>query len=447
MIKLIDSIEIIYFIMKPSILKALLMLNLGLLPSLSWSETDANLAPQRGQGITDLSRDLYQPLGILFHGFKINPRIESENQWKDNIYSTQNNSRSDFVFHLKPNLEIKSQWNRHRLNLSISTDAMFYSTYHREDKQNTFLDLFGKYDILKRSFLFGRFYYKDIREDRGTPDSQTRFLAAHPLENETIGGIIGYNHFWNRFELTATYEGQHIDYIDGLDGVGLPLVNPNHERSRLVHAADLRLAYQLFSNYQAYLKGGYNRVDYDNIFVSQNNLDRSSDGYTLFSGIKIDLGSKLTADGYVGYLSQNYYSTRLKDIQGITGGLLFQWMPSSLTTVKLGVNRLVNETTQDRLSGFFSTAVTTNIDHELKRNILLNFHAGYTDNDYRGLLAINRQEDNYNVGFNVKYLFNRNLYLKASYDYDGRAVNRYSDFGAGSDYDINNFLLTIGGQL
>jgi hypothetical protein len=324
---------------------------------------------------------------------------------------------------------------------------MFYTTHTHEDKQNTFLNVDSQFDVLKDSFLIAKFYYKDMREDRGTPDSQSRFLAANPLENETAGGIIGYEHKLNRFQLNVSHDVQHVNYIDGLDGVGLPLVNPNHERSRFVNVTEVRLGYDLSSGYQAYLKGGYDQIDYDNVFASQDNLDRSSNGYTLLGGLKLDLGRKLTADAYMGYRLQDYQSVKLKTIQGLTGGLLFQWMPNGLTTIKLGLDRQINETSQVQLSGFFATAVTASIDHELRRNIILNIHSGYSNNDYVGTLAVNRQEDNYNIGFNMKYFLNRYVYCKASYDYDGRSVNSYTDSGAGSDYDINSVFLTLGGQL
>jgi hypothetical protein len=411
---------------------SLLGIGLGILPTLIIAEEGGNP---------------YLPLGMRVGSVKISPSIENENDWSDNIYSNQTDAKSDFIFHFKPTVKANTEWRRHALNFAVGTDAMFYTTYDKEDKQNTFLNFDGRLDVMKDSFATAKFYYKDMREDRGSPDSQSRFLAASPLENETIGGTLGYEHKINRVKVNVSHDIQQLNYIDGVDGTGQPLSNPNHERSRMVNTSEIRLGYELFSGYEAYIKGSYNITDYDGVFVSQGGLDRSSTGYNIASGVKVDLTHKLTGDAHIGYRVQDYKSTQLPDISGVGGGLNLQWMPTKLTTINAGVDRQINETTQVGLSGFFSTAFTASINHELLRNLQLNLHTGYTDNDYQGSLAINRQEDSYSAGFYIKYLLNRNFNLKAGYDYKGRAVNNYTGAGAGSDYDINNVYFTLTGQI
>ena len=68
--------------------------------------------------------------------------------------------------------------------------------------------------------------------------------------------------------------------------------------------------------------------------------------------------------------------------------------------------------------------------------------ARYTNNDYSGTNTVNRQDDIFNIGLNMKYLVNRYLYVKTGYDYHSRSSNI-----ANSNYDINNLYLSIGTQL
>ncbi len=86
-----------------------------------------------------------------------------------------------------------------------------------------------------------------------------------------------------------------------------------------------------------------------------------------------------------------------------------------------------------------------NIDHELKRNIILSVGGGYTLYEYQGAASIGlpaRVDDAYNFGFSAKYLINRYVYLKGAYSYNTRSSNI-----ANSNYDLNAVYFTIGTQL
>lgn len=384
-------------------------------------------------------RESYSALGLRVGGFMLYPTLESENEWTDNVYSRQTDTKSDFIFHIKPQLNIRSNWNRHALNLMAGSDVMFYKDYSTEDKQNYWAGIDGRFDVLKDSFATAKLYYNNVKENRGSPEPVAS-LAVNPLENETFGAKAGYEHKINRTRINVAHDIKHIDFKDGRDAFGAAVLNS--QRTRTVNTSEIRLGYELFSGYEAYLKGGYNFVDYKKLFTNQNNLDRSSQGYSVVTGVSADIGHTLVGDAYIGYQHQNYKDSRLKSIGGMTGGLTLTWLPTRLTTVKTGVDRSIQETTQTNLSGFFSTSLTASIDHELLRNVLLNAHAGYTNNDYHGTNVVNRQEDLYSAGFNIKYLLNRYLYMKTGYDYKTRSVNLN-----GNDYDINSAYFTIGTQM
>jgi len=385
------------------------------------------------------SNESYAALGVRVGAFMIYPTLESANDWNDNIYSSQNNERSDFIFHVKPGLKIKSNWSRHSLNLSAGSDDMFYKNHSKEDKNNYFADINGRFDVLKDSFATAKLYYQHNAEDRGSPNPIAS-VSVKPLENDTLGGKVGYEHKINRIRANVSNDIQYKKYIDGVDAFNKPVLNS--QRTRMVNTSEARLGYELFSGYEAYVKGSYNFVDYKKRFISQGNLDRSSKGYIAATGLAFDISHTMVGDAYVGYANQNYKDPRLKSVKGITGGLTLTWLPTQLTTVKAGVDRSIQETTQVGLSGFFSTVVTASVDHELMRNLLLNAHASYTNNDYIGTNPLNRKEDLYSAGFKVKYLLSRYLYLQSGYDYKTRAVNI-----DGSDYNINNAYFNIGTQM
>jgi hypothetical protein len=382
------------------------------------------------------------PLGIRVGSFTVLPSFQSENKWNDNIYSRQTDTRSDFIFHLKPQVDIKSNWNRHSVGLSVGTDAMFYQNYSKEDRQNTFVTVDGKLDVLKDSFATAKLYYKNMKEDRASADVSIQGVGnpVTPLENQTFGATLGYEHKMNRVHMNLSHDINHMDFTDGVDGSGAPILNS--QRTRTTNTSEVKLGYELFSGYEAYVKGVYNFVDYQHLFTKQGNLDRSSQGFNIATGVKFDLSHTVVGDAHIGYRRQDYDSPVLKTISGVSGGLGLTWKPTRLTTVTGGVDRSIQETSLQGQSGIFNTTVSSSITHELMRNILLNAHASYTNNDYHGSNPINRQEDLYNLGFNVKYLVNRHLSLNAGYDHKARSVNLN-----GNDYDTNIIYFTLGAHL
>jgi len=100
----------------------------------------------------------------------------------------------------------------------------------------------------------------------------------------------------------------------------------------------------------------------------------------------------------------------------------------------------VSESTTAGASGFVSTGLSAEIDHELMRNVLVGANLGYTENDYKG---IDRTEQYWDAGANVDYLLNRNFRVGLGYKYRSRDV----DTAATEDYSRNIVTLSLKGSL
>jgi hypothetical protein len=390
---------------------------------------------ERGVGVNERTIRDYSPAGIRAGSFMIHPFFESQNEYKDNIYSQQNNTQDDFIFHLQPGVNARSNWNRHALEANASTDMQLYTSHSSEDKENYAFDLNGRLDVLKENFATAKFYYAHQYEDRGSPDSP--FNASKPVQYDTTGGLVGYEHKINRIRFNVLNDAQHLDYENSISSSDT-FIN-NDDRDRQKNTSTGRIGYEIMPGYEAFVRGSYNFIEYDQKF-DDFGLQRSSDGYEVVTGIALDFTGILVGDAYIGYARQKYDDARLETISDITGGFGLKWMPTGLTTVSARVDRAINETTQGFSSGYFSTASTVSIDHELLRNVLLNASAGYIFNDYRG--GAGRQEDTYYAGVSAKYLLNRNFFLKSGYNFRTRSTNMNN-----ADYDINSVYFSLGAQL
>lgn len=404
----------------------------------------------RGDGVLERSRGDYLPKGIKLGGFTVKPALESENVYNSNIYLIQNNSKDDFIFHVKPSVNVLSNWSKHSLAFTGSADTLSYATHSKEDQQNYIFNLDGRFDIMKNSFAHANATYSHLTESRGSPDSNANgliingvtvqnsaFSALKPVQYQTVGGTFGIEHKINRVKLNVDHAIHHLDFANGQTGNGTQI--NNKDRNRLINESTLRVGYEITPGYEAFLKGGYNFINYGQTF-DDFGYQRSSDGYKVVTGLALDLTGKLTGDAYVGYQSQNFDDYRLATISGVTGGLGLKWNPTGLTTVKARVDRTINQTTQNASSGYFSTLFTLGVTHELLRNLILTADAGYGLNDYKG--GNNRSESLYSAGVGAKYLINRNFYLKGGYEYNNRTTNIQN-----TNYDLNRVFLTIGSQL
>ncbi|MDO9103691.1 MAG: outer membrane beta-barrel protein [Methylovulum sp.] len=398
----------------------------------------------RGQSVLNRAKTDYAPVGIRMGAFKLLPTLSSENEWKDNIYSSQNNAVDDLIFHIKPALAVQSDWNRHALTFALDSDLQSYASRDAEDKENYSFNLNGKFDVLRNSFTHAKLLYANLYENRGQAtsvfgDPSSGFIALRPTNYQTLESALGYEHKMNRIRFNLDNDTTHLSYQNGIAPVTFAIIDNDKNRSRLRNETSFRLGYELNPNYEAFLKTSYNFIDYDSQF-GVDGLQRSSVGYKGVTGIALDLTGKLTGDVYVGYQLQDYKDIQLNTVSGLTGGLGMKWSPSGLTSIQTNVDRSINETIQGFSSGVFSTAFTVGVDHELLRNIILSANSGYTLNEYQG--GNSRTENVYSAGFNAKYLINRHFYLKSGY-----AIGTRTTSIANTNYDLNSIYITIGSQL
>ena len=184
---------------------------------------------------------------------------------------------------------------------------------------------------------------------------------------------LGYEHRFNRVKLEGWYELQQLDFDDVGTLAGGIINNDDRDRDRDVYTA--KMSYEIQPRYDAYLKYEYNEIEYDESFDDAG-FDRSSDGYRALAGIAIDLTGLLVGDFYAGYQEQEYDDAALDDIDDYTFGAELTWNPTGLTTVTLSAERLIQETTVTAASGYLSSNLGFRVDHELRRNILLNATLG-----------------------------------------------------------------------
>ena len=387
----------------------------------------------------------FQAPGVRLGSFVLNPGAELAYENNDNIFYLENSEISDSIIHIRPWVRLNSDWNRHELNFNFYADIARYNDFGSEDYEDWITSLDGRVDIKRGSnFNYGA-SYMSLHERRSSPDDVG---GIRPTEFTASGINLGYSHKFNRLTAALDYDRGDLDYDDNINGDGDILDNQDRDRSRDELA--LRFDYELSGPRGVFFRAAGNSVDYDQK-VDNAGFERSSDGYRFQGGMSWDKTGMLVGDVYVEYIKQEYDDPRFVDIDGWGIGASLDWTPTELTNVNFLVRNGPQETTQGATSGYFSSQYAVRLQHELRRNWLLNARASYTDNDYEtsDLVAAplgddtGRLEDTKvtRAGLGVSYLFNRNFYLSGGYVYEKQSAN-VSSF----DYRTNRWFITLGGE-
>ncbi len=399
--------------------------------------------------VKESQRSEYTQQGIHTGSFVVLPKMDMTNQYDSNIYKRDrkqgaNAEIDSYVAHFRPGVDVRSNWNRHALNLNFDSDITQYAT---QGSQNNYEDLRtrldGRLDVVRDSHLDGGFAYNSLHEDRGSPD-QINGKGPTFYDTKVIDAF--YTHKLNRVSVNGGGNATRYDYQDVLTSLNnTPLLMST--RSHWEYAPSIRLGYEIQPEYEAFVKFIYKQADYDTLTLSNGAgtaYNRNSTGYNALGGLAFDLTDLITGDMSVGYLQRSYTDARLKSISGINGFVNLKWRPTSLTTVNGKFSHDILETTQEGVAGILASSINIGAEHELMRNVILSGGGSFSNYDYQGFIApnlTNRNDKVYGGTVAAKYLLNRNLSTDLSYNYQSRDVNYLF-----SNYEVHQVMLNLRGQ-
>lgn len=386
----------------------------------------------RNVRVADRENPEFDPLGIRARSFLIYPELTVAGAYDDNVFATDNNTQDDFILEVRPSITAQSQWSRHALQAQVRGAVGRYQDENDNDYEDFGAGIAGRLDVKQGSVLTGNFDIDRLHESREDPDD------ANEEEDVTefYRGIadVGYRHTFNRLFVRPSFRAVRLDYEDAGN------VN-NDDRDRNEFFPGLRVGYEISPRFNAFVQGQYKVVRYDET-PDDGGVDRDGEGYTVEVGTEIDYTGVLWGEVAVGYTRREFDDNDLESQGGFAAETTLNWNVTDLTTIIGGLESRIAETTTqvngEPASGILRTGVTLEVQHELRRNIILFGNAGYTRDDFEG---VNRTDDIYVAGAGIEYLINRNISL----DLDYRFSKRDSDDDA--DFDRNIVTLGITGRL
>jgi opacity protein-like surface antigen len=405
-------------------------------PALTLAVTAALAAPTAQAQTTEA------PAGIPADGFLWRTQASLTSMYDTNIYATRANEIADTVWLFTPTLSGESQWRRHRVRVNAGADLGRYGEYASENFDDYWADVEGRYDLGPGSNLFGGLGYSREHEERGSPDSPAGGVGAALVEDEPTvydaysahAGVTdqtaeGNLRFGGTFERLVFRDDEFVE---------------NSDRDRDLYGLGVRYGHRLDAAREVFVQALWDGRYYDQT-RDDFGYTRNSDGYRLGIGLKQKLGPGLDAEGFVGYLRQDYDDDRFDTVSTADFGAKLNWQATPGTKVRLSIDRSLNETTLAGSSSYLYTRLDGSVSHDLDSDTTLNASLGVGLAEYQD---VGRDDWLYSAGFNLRHMLSRQVYVTAGY----RIANRDSNVAEGElpsafdpyDYGRQQLYLTLG---
>jgi len=357
------------------------------------------------EGVTVLSRlrPLYDQPGVRLGAYTVNAHLDEVVGYDSNLTGTSNGLSSAYI-NTSSNVSAVSNWSRNRLGLSASVSNYTYINNPQQNYTAYSATVGGGYTIGRHDLDIG---YTHLRQyERGTDIGAVASIAPVPFDVDDI-------------RTDYTFEAGRFSFVPNVDmrlfqfGNAVILGQPTSQRflDRTVLSGGITTRYELSSQrgIVVVLQGINSHYLRPQSGLPSNNsrsalllagLDYQSSGlwrYRVLGGVEV---RQFTA---------SQYGTRAAPV--LEASVIYT--PTGLTTVTGSARREIEDPQSDGVAGYTLTNLGVVVDHELKRNILLQGRANFQAAQF---LQGNGTTTSYTLGAGVSWLVNRRVRLSADYD-------------------------------
>jgi hypothetical protein len=400
-----------------------------LVPVLAHAQV-ATEADIRGVGVRDRARPDYDALGIRIGQFMAYPELDLGSSYESNIFGDENNPKGDVLFEITPSMRVESDWANHELGVHATGTIDRYVDTSSQNFEDFDVGADGRLDIDRTANLTGAFDYGRVTESQ--IDSDFGATLREPIQYNLTKFQVGAHKQFNRLTFNGSYVRAHYAY-DNSSGGGAIAVS---QLNRNVSVVTGRASYEVSPDTHVFLQGVYNTRSY-RLKPPQTPLNRDSQGYDATLGIQFMLTNLIRAELAGGYLAQYFKDGPRSSVQKPSVRGKVEWFPTALTTVTANIDRKVEDSDTVTAQAYIDFGGGLQIDHELRRNIILTVRGQYDNDDYIGI----DRRDQVKVGrVYATYQLNREVGLELGYTRTGRSS---SGPDGGRDYVDNLVSLTV----
>lgn len=404
------------------------------LPAIAHAQDDSALARSglfardRNASVRQRPKPEYANAPIGYGAFLISPTITTSVEGNDNIYATSSNTTSDVIFRLQPSVIAQTNWSRNLISVYGRASVNQYVDHGSESTIDFQVGGAGRLDVHSDLGFSGGASYEHDTEPRTSSGSPANIKEPIRYYVADVYGQ-GTKQF-NRLRLSGRVDFRDYNYESAvLTGGGFS--NQDY-RDHSVVTGGGKADYAISPDKSVFFTAIVNNRDFSTSIAGQ--PARSSTGYEIAVGSNFDISHLVRGEVQVGYTEQNYDASVYSSVSGVSARGLVEYFPTELTTVTLTGSRSVEDSSITGSSGYLSTNISGQIDHELLRNLILTGTVSYGNDDFKG---IDRTDDRISVSAGGTYLLNRAVGLNVTFTH---YTQDSSGKVAGPSFDVNRIL-------
>jgi len=331
-----------------------------------------------------------------------------------------------------PELQVRSDWDRHSLTADIVGSYTEYAQSLSPSLDVPYLSskIDGRIDVSRDTQIILENRFLLTTDNPGSPNL-TAGLAFLPI-NTDLGGTLGVVQTFNRLAVTLKGTFDRAVYDDSVLTNGESTSNADRNFNQT--AGILRIAYEVDPGLKPFVEiEGDERVHDEE--ADRSGLERSSIGVSAKAGAAVDLFGSLTGEMAGGYVDRSYQDPTLPDVSGFIADGSLIWQATALTTAKLTAASQVYETVIAPASGELSRDLTLQVDHAFLRWLIGTLKGGYGTDDYVGSPL---RDTRYFVSAGLTYKFTPEVQLRGEVRQDWQLATE-----ANFTYMATSFLLGL----
>ena len=378
-----------------------------------------------------------------FHwrGFKIYARLDTEEEYNDNIYAVEDGADTDFITRFKPNAVVTKNVGRHQFKVLAKGEIERYADSSDENTINGEVQFGGLLEAY-RSFVipfnveYG-VYHTDREKVRGTSFGA---LTRKPVAYKKMAAETGFRYQPNRLGVSVMGRTSQTRYDDGVTNTGAAVVykDGNFDQTEI----DARLSYATQTSFEPYVQVKWtdqNMKNREHVAGSGfTGNDRSNQSFLARLGSTFDYKGLVTGFLGIGREKRSYDQGNIDD----TSTLSFAGAVQLILDPKWKLNFDAGmSTAEDTLikAGIEKRGFGIGLDYELQHDVFANLGVNYSEDEFTSLV---RTDETWELGGGVRYVISPRLSLSAEYLNRMRASD-----AADADLDNHSVILRLSGAL
>jgi hypothetical protein len=350
----------------------------------------------------------YQPTGIRVGSFIVLPEIEFGLSWFSNVFTTPE-ARSDTVYDVRPSIRAVSNWRRHAAEFRATGTFSSFQKYDTENARIYTLEARARVDVTRHTNI-GTLLSRDVTQESRSVLSATS-SATERADVTTDRAAVTLNHRFNRLRVQLRGGIAATSYGDvELPGGGIQASDRDVETT----TAALRASWEFKPALYVFAEVGLENRDFKTVALSDG-LSRDSTGSRYRVGVSFgETGEYLRGEISLGYGKQSVRTQGLDDIDGILVDANLAWRPTRLTSLLFTSTTSFTDTDVAGSPGAASYRFGVEVQHQLRRNLLLSAGLQRGIQKYEG---IDLTETDWTFATAVEYSINRHVALFGRYQH------------------------------